>query len=318
MFRDAGILFLHAETPVHAGSGRGAGDVDLAIQREKHTGFPFIQAAGVKGAMRDLAEGKGFKHIELLFGSDSGVSRPRPGVLSFSEARILLFPVWSLVGVFGWVTCPAVLQRFHDDLALLDADLVTALQAVFGLSTESHQALVPDGTNLVTGDDQVVLPDLTLQAQTTDKVAQLAGMLARYALPRPSGYWAAKLKTDLVVVDDERFGDLVQNETEVISRVRIGDTGAVVEGPWDEEYLPGDALLYSLVLTSDPSLTAADLSDELQGGPAAVLGYLKGKFDNVNRAQIGGDEATGRGLVSVRFYRGEDLAVGEMREEEEG
>ena len=35
-----------------------------------------------------------------------------------TDARLLAFPVRSLKGVFAWVTCPAVLERFHRDLQL--------------------------------------------------------------------------------------------------------------------------------------------------------------------------------------------------------
>ena len=36
------MLFLYVETPLHAGSGRGLGTVDLPIQRERATGYPMI------------------------------------------------------------------------------------------------------------------------------------------------------------------------------------------------------------------------------------------------------------------------------------
>ena len=49
------LLFFTALTPVHPGSGGSFSLVDLCIQREKTTSFPFIQSSGLKGVMRDTA-----------------------------------------------------------------------------------------------------------------------------------------------------------------------------------------------------------------------------------------------------------------------
>lgn len=46
------LLFLKAQTSVHAGTGAGIGAIDLPIQRERHTGWPMFQATGVKGVLR--------------------------------------------------------------------------------------------------------------------------------------------------------------------------------------------------------------------------------------------------------------------------
>lgn len=41
-------LFLIVQMPLHTGSERNVGIVDLLIQREKHTGYPQIESAGLK------------------------------------------------------------------------------------------------------------------------------------------------------------------------------------------------------------------------------------------------------------------------------
>ena len=46
------ILTFYAASPIHAGSGASVATVDLPIQRERHTGWPHIQASEVKGALR--------------------------------------------------------------------------------------------------------------------------------------------------------------------------------------------------------------------------------------------------------------------------
>jgi CRISPR-associated protein Cmr4 len=55
--------------------------------------------------------------IDLIFGPED-TEEAHAGALAFTDARILLFPVKSLKGVFAWITCPMVLERFKEDLGL--------------------------------------------------------------------------------------------------------------------------------------------------------------------------------------------------------
>ena len=55
--------------------------------------------------------------IDLIFGPED-TEEAHAGAIAFTDARILLFPVKSLKGVFAWVTCPMVLERFREDLGL--------------------------------------------------------------------------------------------------------------------------------------------------------------------------------------------------------
>lgn len=52
MFEAKSILYIYTETSLHAGSGRGLAAVDLPIQRERVTGYPMVQASGIKGRLR--------------------------------------------------------------------------------------------------------------------------------------------------------------------------------------------------------------------------------------------------------------------------
>jgi CRISPR-associated protein Cmr4 len=46
------LLFLHALTAMHPGSGTALGVVDLPVQRERHTGWPTIPGTSVKGVLK--------------------------------------------------------------------------------------------------------------------------------------------------------------------------------------------------------------------------------------------------------------------------
>lgn len=49
---DKTLLFVHALTGLHPGSGTALGVVDLPVQRERHTDWPLIPGSSLKGVMR--------------------------------------------------------------------------------------------------------------------------------------------------------------------------------------------------------------------------------------------------------------------------
>lgn len=329
MFMKAGVLFLYTETPLHPGSGASVGAVDLPIQRERHTGYPIIQASGVKGALRDLAETKSglTEYIEVVFGPKEKPEE-HAGALSFTDARVLLFPVRSLRGVFAWITCPGVVERFRRDMEFLklckgkkkgNIEALKELEEISLPKPERGEASV-SGEEVVVrkdGTKKVILEDLAFTVPGDDgakSVSRLAEWLAEHALSNEPDYWKEKLKKSLVVLPDEAFKDFVQSSTEVITRVKIGKTGTVSgeggAGPWDEENLPSETLLYSLALATDPRVPKEKkekLPNDLKDADG-VLKFLPDKVLNeVHRVQFGGDETVGRGIVSVVFLRPEDL-----------
>ncbi len=144
MFKQARLLFLYTETPLHVGSGSSLGTVDLPIQRESHTNFPMIQSTGIKGKLRNVFENNGLgndvdvvKVVNAIFGSESS----NAGALSPGDGRLLLFPVRSLAGVFAWITCPFVISRLQRDLAIANHSQTWEIP-----QPESNQAYVPAGS----------------------------------------------------------------------------------------------------------------------------------------------------------------------------
>src|SRR6266699_5707264 len=119
MITETTILYLYVETPLHAGVGSGLSSIDLPIQRERTTQYPMIQGSGIKGKLRATAEYAKFpeEDIKVLFGpTATGVGDDYAGALIAGDARILLFPVRSLSGVFAYTTSYDVLNRFRRDL----------------------------------------------------------------------------------------------------------------------------------------------------------------------------------------------------------
>ena len=274
MFKQAKPLFLIVETPLHAGSGTDLGIVDLPIQREKHTDYPKIEASSLKGAIREVfrtqpnltqlrkweitstEDPKYTKAMDLAFGPDtSNESDLHAGALGFTDARILLFPVKSVSGVFGWITCPAVLERFKHDLSICQPDDIQFVDNIPNSDTiTTNSDLTID--NNVNDQQQIVLEEYTFPVTPVAECNAIAKWIAKHILPSDPSYkyWHDKMEKDIVVLDNDDFRDFVTLSTEVIARIKMDPkTGTVdrnIGGLWYEEYLPTDSILYSLALAS--------------------------------------------------------------------
>ena len=280
------ILYLYTETSMHVGTGVGLGAVDMPIQREKHTGYPLIQASGVKGALRNTAElalEQDIQKIKSIFGGASGdEGEDFAGAVSPSDARILLFPVRALNGVFVWITSPTVLARFKEETGLGDVPDV--------LDNDTIQV----SNNDLLINQQIMLEEYTYPAQMSDVAKKWADYLATNALYSDTGaYWKTRLRDHLVILPDNEFRDFVRYSTEIVTRIHIDDVKKTVKDKqlFTQELLPADSLLYSFVHVTD--------SRDKQISANDVVGQLKDAVGN--RVQIGGDETVGRGRVRLNW-----------------
>ena len=318
MFKQAKPLFLIVETPLHAGSGSDLGIVDLPIQREKHTDYPKIEASGLKGSIREVFDGKAKSgqvkndEVILAFGPDTGDLHA--GALGFTDARLLLFPVKSIKGVFAWVTCLAVLERFKHDLSICQPsiDFVENLPSADTVTSNS-ELLVTDKEDA----KKIVLEEYTFTVTPNNKCDVVANWISDNVLPAnvPSyGYWREKMKKDVVVLSDDDFRDFVMLSTEVIARTKIdSNTGTVATGAlWYEEYLPTDSILYSLALTTPLFVDEgkkkgtcfeiqSPVSDKNLEEAEKVMTFLANYLPNI--IQIGGNATIGKGIVRRHIYQ---------------
>ncbi|MFA0747015.1 type III-B CRISPR module RAMP protein Cmr4 [Fervidibacter sp.] len=297
MFEKAAMLFLYCETPVHAGTGTSLSIVDLPIQRERITGLPIVQASSLKGVLRGEVERlKGKQIAEALFGPETQRAHEHAGCVSPHDARLLLFPIRSLVGVFTWATCPFVLERFKREM------IAAGFQIGWQVPNpaNSQQALVAHDDTIV-ADGKVVLEEFAFKAQPSEETKSIAEWLAKNAFPQSPEYKPFRdwLPQRFVILPDDAFRDFTQLATEVIARIRLKpETKTVAEGAlWTEEHLPSETLLYAPIFVSKPLAPNADqlgLTDS-----DAVLQALSDL--RLDRLQIGGDETVGRGIVKVRL-----------------
>lgn len=283
------VLYIYGETPMHVGTGVGLGAVDMPIQREKHTGYPIIQASGVKGALRDTAElglGRDSQAVKSIFGGSTGnEGEDFAGAMSPSDARILLFPVRALNGVFMWITSPTVLERFQQETGLTNTPEIPKV----GQNDSVH---VSSNDRIVSG--QIMLEEYTYLAQESSQAYGWGEYFATNGLISSAGhYWQERMLSHLVILPDDEFRDFVRYSTDIVTRIHIDDAKKTVKDGqlFTQELLPADSLMYSLVYVTnsrDGISTATDVINTL----AASIG---------ERMQIGGDETVGRGRVTLKW-----------------
>ena len=299
MFEAKSMLFIYVETPLHAGTGRGLGAVDLPIQRERTTGYPIVQASSLKGRLR-AASDPGLnpqstlckaQHLSI-FGPETANASDYAGALSVGDARILLFPVRSLTGVFAWTTSVDALARFWREAQMVGLTVDWQLPSTLD---DKSKALV-SGSALKAG-DRVVLEEFsfTPDESQADTVQAIGQWLAENALPQTGyDYWKEALPKKLCILPEDAFRDFVLYGTEVQTHIRLNPgTKTVQSGAlWTTESLPVDTLLYAPLMA-----TQARGGTHLSGKD--VLKRIKDL--HLVHTQLGGDETTGQGMVALRF-----------------
>mgnify|MGYP001172748787 FL=1 len=311
------VLFMLCDTALHAGSGSELGIVDLPIQREKHTGYPKIESSSIKGCIREFFESSekkpsvadrlgisNFDLISLVFGPEDD-GQKHAGSVSFCDARLLLFPVKSVKGVFAWITCPAVIQRFISDMSILGIEISIDVSKIHAYSVPCESKILIDDENIV------ILEEFTFKnIEKSEECSKLAKWLADYVLPtnHECNYLKDWMKEKLIILSNDDFKDFVTMSTEVITRIKINpDTGTVEKGAlFTEEYLPSDTILYSLIMSSGLFINEekAKVKEALEkmniDEKDMVIDYIKEMMPNI--IQLGGNMNLGKGLIRTNFY----------------
>jgi len=305
------LLFIHALTSLHPGSGTALGTVDMPVQRERHTNWPIIPGSALKGVLRDACREKTLdgdaadskrsrKEInekdDILVaafgpGKIEGEGDSHAGALSFTDARLLAYPVRSIKGVFAWVTCPAVLDRFNRDLKLARRDLITNVP-----QPEKSKAYCKSDSPLLIGNNDLVLEEFDFQrGGDADTVAnRIATFVAADENTRES------IKKRLVILNDDDFTHFAQYATEVLARIGLDyEKKTVKDGAlFYEEFLPPETIFYSVVIASESRFAT------VKKDAAGILEYLGNNLPEY--LQIGADETIGKGICAVRLVNGQE------------
>ncbi len=306
------LLFLYAETPVHAGADTGLGALDLPIQREVTTGLPIIKGESLKGALRERFRPPVIP--DALWRAIFGDPPPRtgtpggklaPGALRVHEAQLVAFPVPTLDG-FAWVTSPLARARLHRRACLAG---VTALPGDAGSSASGEgddRSCLRTDTRLegskTPPQKSAVLGSYAFTSEADFGFRGWAQTLANAALPGldEHRYFRDRLLRDLYQVSDVAMKAITGEGTEITARVQLGGgeddekpTKTVAHGPFYSEYLPGETLLAAL----------------LESASADHLATLREHIDD-KVLQVGGDETIGKGLMWCRMPEPGDFVNG--------
>lgn len=328
----AKVYWVHALTPLHVGSGRGVGFIDLPIMREAVTSWPLVPGSAVKGVLSDwygaddtgrnpdglqgTAQKDAFLRL-LAFGralgqGDGEVSNA--GSLVFTDALLVCLPVRSLYGTFAWCTCPMAMERLRRDLkaAELDAGLpALAVPSPQDGSLRVHVSQEPVSTLTLTQDNRVFFEDLDFTAVPCAAANSWAKQIANWVFGADA-QWQQLFRERFAVVHDDVFNFLCEHATQVDARVRIDDNSkTVADGQlWYEEALPTETILAGIswcgaVLGRDRH--KKDKSIEKQIGYAdktesQLRDDLMQRFcQDTEDLQIGGKATVGRGRVRMVF-----------------
>jgi CRISPR-associated protein Cmr4 len=287
------LLVLRAETPLHAGAGSGAGEIDLPVQRETHTGWPVVWSSSVKGALRERAEqwadGDAAKCAQVIaaFGKEGRGADEHASALATGEATLLLLPVRSLATHFKWVTCDAAIKRLK---RVCERIGVPCLVVAPTLANEDTACWSGNPAGALFLEEFSFTPD-----------AAPIAPLAR-ALSSVTGIGEPELLARLVVVHDDRFRWFAEHATPKAAHVALDNDTKTNSGGalWYEETLAPDTVLYA-PLTAEASrakaypMTAAD-----------VLAVATGRVTNPERPylRVGGNETLGMGWCNVHVAAG--------------
>ena len=298
------IAFYHCHTPLHIGSGTTLDIIDLPIQREAHTDFPIMPSTSIKGVIRgeywinkvdnnpeipDEPPEECFETInnKKVFKKDNNNEKckffdlfgfgDKEGDIIFTDGKILLFPVKSVKGVFAWITCPLVLERFERDIGI---DL-----GAKSLKIDDESAKAMGNEIVINGGDEnyLVLEELSFKVENNG-----SGIIENLYNQLPQELKDNTDKEKIAILSNNNFRYFVKNHTEVNARIRINqETGTVDKETgalWYEELVPAETVFYNLILSR------TDSEDNIN----TITDFINDKI-----FQFGGDETLGRGFTKV-------------------
>ena len=284
--------------PVHIGTGGNRlGRVDNCITREPGTRLPKIPGTSLSGAIRQYAayqyesprcagtgqgdEKKGHCKektcpICYTFGFLNGQAGGQSGTVNIGDARLLLFPVYSLAGPV-WVTCPDILNEL------------------------GHEQDDPG--------EQVGLPE-ALSSHDHLNLGWLMLERAPKVFTCPDAIGVPKqIQDQAVLISNNLFSQVVNSNLEVRTSVSIDpETGAAKPGAlFTYEAIPRAALLWLDVVQDDYRQEGFNTVDKTETGKALPkkdqwekpLDVVQAGLSLAEHLGIGGMGTRGFGRISI-------------------
>lgn len=296
---NAQLTFVHALSPLHAGTGQGVGVIDLPIAREKATGLPFLPGSSLKGSLRSRCDEKNRVEIFGAETTDTTSDDNKASAAQFSDQRLLLLPIRSLAGTFAWVTSPYVLRRFVRDLQ--DVQVTPPASITLELPDDipqdqrtKHCHVSNQDSKIVLTNSQVFLEDLDLTSHTSQEATDWGQWIGQQVFPNEL-VWQQMVADRICIVHDDILTFLLDTATEITARIKMQEDSKTVQsgGLWYEEALPTETILSGLVLAIPSKTVTTEKVFE-------VINDLTGQT-----IQLGGKSTIGRGMCRVQLTNGE-------------
>ncbi|SHH53792.1 type III-B CRISPR module RAMP protein Cmr4 [Tepidibacter thalassicus] len=274
-------IYMSAITAIHAGAGEDTGIVDMPIQREVTTGIPKIEASGLKGCFRELFTGK---EQDILFGKTDNA-----GIIGFTDARLLFFPIKSAKGIFALITCPFVIERYLEEVEENKEDKMN----IFMRLLNEKINFINNGecyilNNILSVNEEFVMLDeyifdsKILDISCIEECKNIIPYIDKVA-----------------IVSDDNFIDFVSNCTEIVTRNKIGETGTASDkGLFTVEYLSQESILYMNVVYFE-------LIDNKEKEDKDYFNDVFMKKIRGTKIQIGGNKTLGKGFLRILSEEGE-------------
>lgn len=255
-------------------------------QRQKPDGTPITVTGSCAGQGQDGEQtaghcGSPYCPVCVAFGFARGDSGGFQGLAQFSDARILFFPVHSLIGPV-WITSPTVLAE-HGVTASDPGDKV---KLVNGLSASNGRLNL--GWLMLQADGNFTF--------TTPELPQVP----------------AQIKQRAVMVSDKLFSQLINDNLEVRTSVSIDPaTGAAEDGAlFTYEAIPRSTVLWFSVTYSNPEFFRIRLNSQpkkpepkvgavVSGIPISVREVAQRGLRALEHLGIGGMNTRGMGRLQV-------------------
>lgn len=248
--------------PVHIGTGEyQLGRVDNTIVREPATGIPKIPGTSLAGIFRAHSN----EDYKILYGGkdENGSNKMIKSKLSFSDARVVYFPVKSNLGTV-WITTR---ERLKETGALADNE---------NIHPDEDKVIPLRG---IDNNENIALGWLYLQV-SRDKISGIKAGAFKY-LPEASA---------ICCVSDKLFYHIVNDNLEVRTSVKINEgTGTADKGGlFTSEALPrGTILDFSIILTIE--------SEEQE-----IVDNLSNIIGRIELLGLGGMKTRGFGRVRIK------------------
>ncbi len=241
---DIGLKASHLETLIEGGKDKLNENIKKLKDRRE--------------LMNDIPEGKRKEIMKLieLFGS-----KDSEGKLTFSDARILFFPVRSLKGIYALITCPYVIRRFCED-------------------TQKDISNIPEPNN----EECITLSDKVIVNFGGNEFVVLEEF--SFKVSNKETDWEPPEDVDkdrVVIVSDDVFKHMVKSYTEVQTHIKVDiEKGTVRQGGlWFEEYLPAESILYFALFKNGVNYQIQKETLQIGGNSSTGKGFVEVfKYEN--------------------------------------